>query len=218
METRVEKHSTLKTDDQHQRIADGLLYAHTRLNANQRKTLEAASFLYALVELLSERGLITIDELDARKAVVAQRLAEQLRREGSGAVFQDPEYDKYAFEYTAEIDCASRVQLCQAACCRLPFALAHQDVREGIVHWDFGQPYLIQQDDGYCTHIDRTACACTIYANRPAPCRGFDCRTDTRVWLDFEHMIPNPAIQQPDWPYCLVDSAAAASQEHGMPV
>ena len=37
-------------------IADGLLYTHSRLNANQRKTLEAASFLYALVELLSERA------------------------------------------------------------------------------------------------------------------------------------------------------------------
>ena len=68
-----------------QQVTDGLLYSHTRLNANQRKTLEASSFLYALVELLSERGLITIDELDERQAAVAQRLTEQLRREGSGA-------------------------------------------------------------------------------------------------------------------------------------
>jgi hypothetical protein len=189
------------------RIAAGLLYTHTRLNANQRKTLEAASFLYALVELLSERGLITIDELDDRKAVVAQRLAEQLRREGSGAVFQDPEYDKYHFEYTAEIDCASRVHLCRAACCRLPFALSHQDVREGIVHWDFGQPYLIEHDGrGCCTHMDQSTCHCTIYAHRPVPCRGFDCRQDTRIWLDFEGMLPNPAIERPDWPYDLVDA------------
>ena len=50
-----------------QAVADGLLYTHTRLNANQRKTLEATSFRYALVELLSERGLITIDQLDARE-------------------------------------------------------------------------------------------------------------------------------------------------------
>lgn len=49
-------------------IAEGLLYAHSRLNANQRKTLEAAPFRYALVELLSERSLITVDQLDSRKA------------------------------------------------------------------------------------------------------------------------------------------------------
>ena len=68
-------------------------------------------------------------------------------------MFQDPEYDKYAFEHAAEIDCASRVHLCKAACCRLPFALSNQDVREGIVRWDLGQPYLIEHaSDGYCTH------------------------------------------------------------------
>jgi Fe-S-cluster containining protein len=184
----------------------GMLYAYIGVNANQRKTLEVVTFLYAMNELLSERGLITIDELDERQAAVKERLVEQLRREGSGAVFQDPEYDKYAFEYSAEIDCASRVHLCHAACCLLPFALSHQDVREGIVHWDFGQPYLIQQDDGYCRHMERAACACTIYAHRPAPCRGFDCRRDQRIWLDFDQMIPNPDIQRPDWPYCLETS------------
>ena len=143
--------------------------------------------------------------------MVAQRLAEQLRRDGNGAVFQDPEYDKYNFPHAAEIDCPSRVHLCKAACCRLPFALSKQDVREGIVHWDFGQPYLIEHADGYCTHMNHDACACTIYDNRPAPCRGFDCHDDARIWLDFERMIPNPAIAQPDWPYCLVEAEGEPS-------
>ena len=210
------------TGDPRRQIADGLLYAHARLSANQRKTLEAASFLYALVELLSERGIIIIDELDARQVVVAQRLTEQLRREGSGAMFQDPEYDKYAFEHAAEFDCAGRVHLCHATCCRLPFALSHQDVREGIVLWNLGQPYVIDQDgDGYCAHMDRATCGCTIYAYRPVPCRGFDCREDGRVWLDFTKMIPNPAIEQPDWPNCLTANkgegapAALGSAQNG---
>ncbi len=167
-------------------------------------TLDAASFLYSLVELLNDQGLLSIEELDARKKVVAQRLAEQVRREGNGALFQDPEYDKYAFEYEAKVDCASRICVCRAACCRLPFALSHQDVREGIVHWELGQPYMIEHDgDGYCTHIDGATCACTIYASRPVPCRGYDCSHDTRIWLDFEQMIPQPALEQPDWPDCL---------------
>ncbi len=45
----------------------GLLYTHTRINDNTKKTLEAASFLYALIELLHEKGLISIEELDERK-------------------------------------------------------------------------------------------------------------------------------------------------------
>jgi hypothetical protein len=173
-------------------------YTHTRLNANQRKTLEAASFLYALIELLSERGLITIDELDARKAAVVERLKEQIRREGDGAMFQDPEYDKYNFEHAAEIDCANRVHLCHATCCRLPFALSHQDVREGIVHWNLGQPYLISRTAMATAHMIATRVR-HLY-QPPCPCRASTAAT-TGDLAGFRGPIPNPAIEQPDWPY-----------------
>ena len=200
------------TQSIHQEMAKGLLYAHSRLNANTRKTLEAASFLYALVELLSEKGLLTIEELDERKRVVGQRLAEQFRLNGNGLMLQDPEYDKYAFEQEVEIDCASRVHLCRAACCWLPFALSKQDIREGIVHWDLGQPYLIARNgNGACCHLDPTTQACTVWAQRPVPCRAFDCRKDKRIWLDFERMVINPDIYRDDWPRCLVQEEGQAS-------
>jgi Fe-S-cluster containining protein len=195
----------------YQQVAQGLLYTHTRLSANQRRTLDAAAFLYALVELLDERGIITIDELDARKEVVAERLNEQVRRERLGVMLMEPEYDKYAFEGAPPIDCADRVSICHAACCKLPFALSKQDVREGIVRWELGQPYMIDHDeDGYCSHLGRGALACRIYDHRPVPCRGFDCRNDKRIWIDFDARIPNPDIERPDWPECLVGTAAAA--------
>ena len=50
----VGKELTPVDRDLRQEVAEGLLYAHSRLNANTGKTLEAASFLYALVELLSD--------------------------------------------------------------------------------------------------------------------------------------------------------------------
>ncbi|HZA23825.1 MAG TPA: YkgJ family cysteine cluster protein [Dehalococcoidia bacterium] len=191
-------------DDLRQQIAEGLLYAHSRANSNTTRTLEAASFLYALIELMGEKGLITIEELDQRKRVVGERLAQQFHETGMGAMFQDPEYEKYSFDGGMEIDCESRIPLCKATYCRLPFALSRQDVREGIVRWNLGKPYLIDQgDDGYCAHLDRCGRGCTIYENRPVPCRAFDCRNDRRIWLDFEKRVPNPDINQPDWPYCL---------------
>jgi Fe-S-cluster containining protein len=86
-------------------VTAGLLYDHSRLNTNTVKTLETASFLYALIELMSEKGLIGIDELDARKRIV-------------------------------------------------------------------GEPYLIEHStDGYCIHLDQETSGCTIYADRPVPCR-----------------------------------------------
>lgn len=190
--------------DSRQEVVEGLLYAHSRLSATTTKTLEAASFLYALIELLNERGLITIEELDERKRVVGQRLAEQFRQTGNGVMLQDPEYDKYTFKGEVQIDCESRLHLCKAACCRLPFALSKQDVREGIVHWELGQPYLIAQGkDGYCCHLERATCRCTIREHRPVPCRAYDCRQDKRIWLDFEERVINPEIARDDWPRCL---------------
>ena len=182
-------------------VVDGLLYAHSRLNANTARALEARSFLYALIELLSERGLLSIDELDERKESVAERLADQARERGDGVMIQDPEQDKYTFEGTVDIDCPDRVHLCKAACCRLTFALSRQDIEEGVVRWDLGKPYVIrQEEDGWCCHLDRGTRLCTIREHRPVPCRGFDCRNDKRIWLDFEQWIPNPNIGKPGWP------------------
>jgi hypothetical protein len=183
------------------RVAEGLAFAHTRMNAGVSKTLEATSFLYALVELLAERGLVSIDELDARREQVAERLVARLQASGEGVVIQEPEADKYAFSGEAEVDCPSLLPLCKAACCRLPFALSKQDIREGIVRWDLGRPYLNERGgDGYCTHIDRDTRLCSIRDARPVPCRAFDCRDDPRIWADFEARIPNPNLDHPDWP------------------
>jgi hypothetical protein len=189
-------------------LADGLLYIHSRLSENTKSTLEAASFLYALVELLSEQGLISIDKLDERKAEVAQRLAKKNTEKGVGVLLQEPEYDKYTFQGEAKIDCENRVHLCKAACCRLPFALSKQDIREGIVHWDLSQPYIIAQEkDGYCTHLERSCQRCGIREHRPVPCRAYDCRKDNKIWLDFENKIINPEILRDDWPRCVSDGA-----------
>ncbi|MCB0120958.1 MAG: YkgJ family cysteine cluster protein [Caldilineaceae bacterium] len=200
-----------KTDPsipQRRPIAQGLLYTHNRLNANLRKTREAAAYIYALIELLHDKGIIGVEELESRREVLEMQLLARYKEEGQGVALQDPEQDKYTFADGAEIDCANRIHRCKASCCRLPFALSRQDIHEGIVHWDLGQPYLIEHgQDGYCTHMAHGTCACTIYDNRPVPCRGFDCRNDQRIWLDFDQMIPNPAIEQADWPYCLLESS-----------
>ena len=50
-------------------ICHGLLYTHTRISDNTKKTFESASFLYALIELLGEKGIISIEELDGPQGV-----------------------------------------------------------------------------------------------------------------------------------------------------
>ena len=188
-----------------QEVAGGLFYTHARLSQNTNKTLENSAFLYGLIELLQEKGLITNDELDERKKGVGERLIAQWKKQGLGVMLQDPEEDKYTFQGGVEIDCSERVHLCKATCCRLRFALSRQDIEEGTIKWDLGHPYLIAHgNDGYCSHMERGSCRCTVRESRPVPCRGYDCRQDKRIWLDFENRIVNPNIHRDDWPQCEV--------------
>jgi Fe-S-cluster containining protein len=188
---------TIQPSVRRKEVAGGLLYCHSRLNANTSKLLESASFLYALVELLSEKGLVELEELEDKKREVAERLLESYLDKGMGVAMQEDERDKYTFDETVDIDCENRVHLCKAACCRMSFALSQQDVEEGVVKWDLGRPYLIAQDpDGYCRHLDRETSCCTVREQRPLPCRGYDCRKDKRVWVDFEQRIVNPNLEQ----------------------
>jgi hypothetical protein len=103
--------------------------------------------------------------------------------------------DKYALGIEhAPIDCDARLSLCHAACCRLRVPLTRQDLDEGIVQWDGDQPYLNRrQPNGYCVHCDSSR-RCTVYEQRPGLCRTYDCREDGRIWVDFDHRIPNPSL------------------------
>jgi Fe-S-cluster containining protein len=181
-------------DTLREEIAGGLRYTHTRANANTRKLLEIASFAYAAIDLPAQKGLLQIEELDERKQTIAGRLVEKFIKEGMGITHQEKEQDKYAFE-AVQIDCASRLALCKAACCKLGFALSKQDVEEGVVKWNFARPYFIAQGaDGYCSHMDRGKLSCTIHGQRPVPCRGYDCRKDTRIWANFEERVVSPEL------------------------
>jgi len=178
-------------------IVGGLTYTHSQANANTHRALETATFLFALVEVLAEKGVLTIEELDARKDEIADRVQRRFLSKGMGVVLQEPEQDKYAFAAEAQVDCENRVHLCKAACCRMLFPLSRQDIAERIVMWDLEAPYLIAQtEDGWCRHLDRAACKCTIREHRPIPCRAYECRNDPRIWSDFANYTINPDLDR----------------------
>ncbi|MDQ2830213.1 MAG: YkgJ family cysteine cluster protein [Chloroflexota bacterium] len=177
--------------------AMGLRYGHQQINTLAQAIFAASVQAAALGNLLQARGLITHDELVAQRAVEEERLTRLFQEKKVGVRLEDEVLDKYAIppETLPQIDCAARYHLCRGACCALIFPLSLQDVEEGVVRWEYGQPYMIRHgEDDRCVHQDRGTGQCTIYEQRPAICRTYDCRHDARIWQDFEQGIINPNL------------------------
>jgi Fe-S-cluster containining protein len=91
-----------------------------------------------------------------------------------------------------QVNCAERMHVCHAVCCKLNFALTPEEVEAGKVKWDLGFPYLIRHaSNGYCCHNDTATGRCTVYADRPGVCHRYSCANDKRIWKDFDNMVLN---------------------------
>ncbi len=166
---------------------------------NQQELQDQRALLYSTIELLLSKGVIHLDQLESRKQELMQSLPESKPTNPKVHMVEAP--DKYSVRDTPVIDCAKRYGLCHGACCKLWFSLTAQDLDERIVKWNYAQPYGIAQGaDGRCVHQDRGSCKCGIYENRPHICRTYDCSVDKRIWQDFDKYIPNPALEDPQWP------------------
>ncbi|MBK9031276.1 MAG: YkgJ family cysteine cluster protein [Myxococcales bacterium] len=172
-------------------LDDGLRFAHVLAMQTKRDVTELASRFFALLEEMASRGQLDLPKYDERRAL---RLEQEEQRAASRAHVQiAPVPDKYALTDLPDIDCAARIPLCRARCCTLTFPLSFQDLDERVVQWEYGRPYQIRRrSDGSCTHCAPDTRQCGVYAQRPAACRIFDCRQDSRIWLDFERRIPAP--------------------------
>ncbi len=167
----------------------GLRFAHQMMDLNLRRGNAAVALAQALANVLLQNNVIPEEQLKAALAEVEKQLADSRAPRVRLADWGD----KYAEGLAVEIDCASRIPLCQARCCSFFFFLTKQDLAEGAARWDYGNPYWIKRAaDGYCIHCEPGTRVCNIHAKRPHVCRQFDCRKDKRVWLDFEQRIPAP--------------------------
>ena len=170
-------------------VERGLRFGHLMVSMNRHVGQEGAAYAQAILGLLLDKGIITPEEFEER--------VEAHRKEMSGnpQVMLNKMPDKYSAEGKVILDCASRVELCKAACCTFRFYLTPQDLDERIVKWDYGNPYWVRcRADGYCMHCDPDSLTCEVHEQRPYTCRSYDCRQDKRVWVDFEKRIPSPDL------------------------
>jgi hypothetical protein len=179
------------------KLASSLAYVRARLDDNTYRNMGNEAKLAALIGMLEEKGFIAHETAEERGKLILLDLMKAYADSGVSGVgveYLDSKYDAHDPKNDVVIDCEERVSVCEAVCCRLPFALTRKEVESGIIRWEFARPYLILKGaDGYCTHLNRDKITCTIHENRPVSCRLFDCRTDKRwpVWSDFEKKTAN---------------------------
>jgi Fe-S-cluster containining protein len=169
---------------------------------------QVETLLTRLVDVLAVRGAVKPEELGFAVTAVAGRQPEEPGDSEVGDELPPAEPGEAGIgwptvalrvddtEATAKsgvaVDCAARMHVCQAVCCRLKFPLSCDEVDSGAIKWDLGHPYVIRHEsNGYCTHNDTTTGCCRIYEDRPGVCRRYSCAGDTRIWSDFENMVLN---------------------------
>lgn len=188
---------TTVMDGDERMMTRGIIQCHSQLNTLAQQVFDTSAQLGAIAGALHARGLLGEDEVAELRQREERRLRALFEEQGVGVQIDLRPIDKYdlpADAYPA-IDCETRYELCHAACCALRWALSPQDLEEGIVRWDLGEPYRNRiGPDHHCVHIDRSSYRCSIYEHRPVVCRTYDCRKDKRIWLDFEERVINPNL------------------------
>ncbi len=166
----------------------GQFFMHSAFAELHRRLRDAEIMLHGLTDLLLGRGLVTEQEMRRSLESVAPGLAAEPSAVGV-VVGTEPEA---ADIRTEPVDCAARMHVCHAVCCKLDFALSVSEIEAGSARWDLGRPYFIRHEaDGACTHNDPGTGRCGIYDDRPTVCHRYSCRHDERIWKDFDRMALN---------------------------
>jgi Putative zinc- or iron-chelating domain len=160
-------------------------------NRTFERLSELERLLLGLVDVLVARGVVTGAEIEPAARAVADEL--NARGEvGDHKIMLREDSPEQAARPERFVDCAARMSVCHAVCCKLTVQLSAAEVESSKLKWDLGRPYVLRREaDGRCTHQDRGTGFCGVYGDRPRPCRQYSCADDRRIWSDFDNMVLN---------------------------
>jgi Fe-S-cluster containining protein len=171
-------------------VERGNLFTHTALSQYSARINEVESFLYAVIDMLTSKGLIPSEELTQAVKQVREEMVVKGEACYPGISLR---VDGPADKEFIPVNCEERLHICKAVCCKLDFALSAEEIESGKIKWDLGRPYFIRQQPKtcYCTHIEPGTLKCNVYNHRPSVCKKYSCAKDQRIWKDFEKMELN---------------------------
>lgn len=168
---------------------EGAMHAHSVDSQLAERLHILESMFYGLVDLLVNKRAIAESELAGAAHQVSEIIEERGERAHGGVALRvDPAGD----QTFTPVNCAERMPVCKAICCRLSFPLTAEEVQSGQLKWEMGRPYFIRHNSqGACVHQNDATGACGVYDKRPSICKRYSCETDTRIWKDFANMVLN---------------------------
>ena len=171
-------------------VEHGNLFVHAALTDQATRANQIEAVVNGLADLLVRLDIVSTEDLVDSVETTRKAITEAGRQLSLGVAIRG---DTDAPTVPAdEIDCEARIPYCKAVCCRLRFPLTVQEIETGPVKWDLGRPYFNRQaPNGYCHCFDDASHGCTVYNDRPTPCRVYSCAGDDRIWKDFEGMVIN---------------------------
>ncbi|MEA2704352.1 MAG: hypothetical protein QOJ69_2384 [Actinomycetota bacterium] len=191
-------------DELERQVQRGSMFTLAVLHRGSQRIGRAEALLGGMLGVLSAKGLVTEEEIDAAlNADDGDGDGPEEPVDGGApvnpaigwptiALRTDPPEPAEATAGEPTVDCAARMPVCQAVCCRLRFMLSAEEVDARAVKWDIGHPYVIRHDaGGMCVHNEAATNGCSVYADRPRVCRQYDCTHDGRIWKDFDGMVLN---------------------------
>jgi Fe-S-cluster containining protein len=213
--------SVLQLAELNRQVERGSLFTQATLQRGFERLGEAERLINTLTMALIAKGLVTTEELGvsleeteedetepagAFDTAVFEEVELEVDESPGAVVGMDGQrkpsisWPSVAVRVDGEeegppvqlVDCAARMHVCHAVCCRLKFPLSGPEIDSGLVKWDIGHPYIIRQGaDGRCVHNDGENGHCDVYENRPGVCRRYTCFGDKRIWKDFDNMVLN---------------------------
>lgn len=190
-----------RVDELDRMVERGSLFTHASFDRIAARSTRIEAQLHDLVDTLRAKGIL--DDEPAEPAEQGEQGEPEAEPEAEPEVAaQDPDgvpwptialrAEAAVPEPNQPVNCAERMPVCHAVCCKLHFALTAGEVDAGRVRFDLGWPYMIRHDqDGYCAHNQRATGSCGVYADRPGVCRKYSCAGDERIWKDFDAMVLN---------------------------
>lgn len=161
------------------------LYAvHSDFSRGMQVEFEQAVIVQCVLQILMMKGLIRREELDQVYPQMRKMMAELRTTQLTGPkLYQSLD----GVPEPKDLDCSAHHDACGAACCTsFSVVLTAEEAASGKYLWDIAFPYRLLVDaQGTCVYLDRERLACTIWQDRPAACRTFDCRKDDRIWSDY---------------------------------